>query len=300
MPFRRLLIALLPLLLSCVRAQEALVFLPVAEKPRVQSPAVTEASGLAISPTDPDFMWIINDSGGTPQIHLLNTDGTDRGSVTLKDCRNIDWEDLAAFRLDGKNYLLVADTGDNNAKRDSCILNIVAEPALPAAGERITKTIAPAWQIQFRYEDGPRDCESVAVDVVGGKILLISKRAKPPYIYELPLRAPAKPGIQTARKQGAVNIGPSSNPLIPFLNQPTALDITGDGLLAAVITYNGLLLFPRGAQETWSEAFSREPISLRPHGLSQAESVAFAGNGNSIYAVAEGRNSPVIRYTQKR
>jgi hypothetical protein len=76
---------------------------------RLKSPAITEASGIAVSPSNPDFLWIINDSGGTADIHLVGTDGSDRGKLGLKDTKNIDWEDIASFKLDGKSYLLVAD-----------------------------------------------------------------------------------------------------------------------------------------------------------------------------------------------
>ena len=80
---------------------------------KLTSLAVTEASGLAASPSKEGFLWMVNDSGGTPEIHLAQCDGTSRGAVQIEDARNIDWEDLAAFQLDGKPYLLIADTGDN-------------------------------------------------------------------------------------------------------------------------------------------------------------------------------------------
>ena len=66
------------LALAALPASLAAEFTPVAERPKIQSPAITEASGLAISPTRPDFMWVINDSGGSPEIHLVGTDGGDR------------------------------------------------------------------------------------------------------------------------------------------------------------------------------------------------------------------------------
>ena len=132
------------------------------EKGHLQSPAVAEASGIAVSPVNPDFLWIVNDSGAKAEIHLAGSDGSDRGKITLKDATNIDWEDLASFKLDGKSYLLVADTGDNGAVRPSCTFYIVREPALPAAGKSLDLTLPPAWRIDFQYEGGPRDCESAA------------------------------------------------------------------------------------------------------------------------------------------
>ncbi len=271
-------------------------FLPVAERPKIQSPAIKEASGLAISPTDAAFMWVINDSGAAPELHLAGTDGTDRGKVTLKGVKNIDWEDLASFTLDGKPYLLVADTGDNNAKRETRSFHIIREPALPAAGKNLDGTATPAWQIQFCYEGGPRDCESVAVDAKAGKILFISKRTNPPEVYELPLRTPAKKGILTARLLGHTSVKSPGGNLLAFSNQPTGLDITPDGLLAAVVTYYGVFLFPRTPAESWAEAFSKKPVVLPPHLLGQAESVAFSNDGKTVFAISEGRASPIARY----
>ena len=277
-------------------AETSVDFRPLAEKPKLQAPAITEASGMAISSADPRFMWIVNDSGGTPDVHLAGTDGTYRGKVTLKDTKNTDWEDLASFQLDGSNYLLVADTGDNNAKRDFCTLHILREPKLPADGTNLAATAEPAWQIQFRYEAGPRDCEAVAVDAKAGKIILVSKRTNPPEVHELPLRPPAKRGILTAKRLGTTEVKSPLDSLIPFRNQPTGLDITADGSLAAVITYYGVFLFPRKPDESWTEAFAKPPAVLPPHLLGQAEAVAFSKDGKSIHAISEGRNSPIVSY----
>lgn len=268
----------------------------MAERPKLQSPAVNEASGLAISSANPGFMWIINDSGGTPDIHLAGTDGTDRGKVTLADTRNIDWEDLASFTLDDQNYLLVADTGDNDSKRKSCTLHIVREPALPADGQILAGTVVPAWRIQFHYEGGPRDCEAVAVDTKAGNIILVSKRTQPPEVYQLPLRDTGKSGLLTARKLGPTEVRSPLDELIPFRDQPTGLDITADNTLAAVVTYAGVFLFPRKPGESWADAFAKPPTALQPHLLGQAESVAFSKDGRTIYSLSEGRDSPVARY----
>ena len=292
MKFRWFLVALT---LALYQKSTAADFLANAAAPKIQSTAITEASGLAISSVNPDFMWIVNDSGGTPDIHLVNTEGASRGKVRLQDATNIDWEDLASFSLDGKNYLLVADTGDNNSKRKSSILYILPEPTLPAKGKILEASTSSSWRIQFQYEGGPRDCESVAVDAKAGKIILISKRTDPPEVYEMPLRPPLKPVIQTAHKIGTTSVK-SMDGLIPFRDQPTGLDITANNSLAAVITYYGIFLFPRQANESWAVAFSHAPTALPPHLLGQAESVAFSKDGKTIYAISEGKNSPIKSY----
>ncbi len=271
----------------------------VAERHWIQSPAVLETSGLAVSPSNPEFLWVLNDSGATPDVHLTGVDGTSRGVVRLKNSRNIDWEDLAAFIMDQKSYLLIADIGDNGAKRKSCMLYVMREPTLPKVGKILDGKAVPAWQIEFRYEDGPRDCEAIGVDVAMGKVILISKRTLPPAVYELPLRAPVKGGIQIARKVGKVLVRSPFDTLVPVSNQPTGLAIASDRSQAAVITYYGVFLFPRAPSESWATAFSRPYASRMPHFLGQAEAVAFTTDGSMLYAASEGAQSPIARFRKK-
>ena len=283
----------LPAIAAAQPAQPA--FVPVEEKAALASPAIDETSGIAISPVNPAFMWLINDSGGTTDLFLAGDDGSDRGKIMLTGARNIDWEDLSAFVWQGKSYLLVADTGDNNATRPFCTLHIVREPELPAAGDRLAGTTAAAWKIDFRYEGGPRDCEAVAVDAAAGKIILISKRTKPPEIHELPLRPAKDAGVLVATPVGHTRTKAPRKSLIPYRDQPTGLDLSADGRLAAVVTYYGVFLFPRRPGESWADAFSREPVGLGPHRLGQAESVAFTQDAATLFVVPEGRGAPILR-----
>jgi hypothetical protein len=285
------LIAISLLATAMLTAEPVFPLLPSDAK--LSSLAVTEASGLAASPLADGFLWLVNDSGGTPEIHLAQTDGTPRGSVTVVDAVNKDWEDLAAFTVDGNHFLLIADTGDNGSVRETCTLYIVREPKLPAEGEIVSGKAAILWQITFTYEDGPRDCESVAVDAENGKVILISKRTDPPVVYELPLKPS---GNAVARRIGTAETKAPLLVKIPFANQPTGLDISPCHRMVAVVTYYGVFLFRRAEEEPWAEAFAKKPEALAPHKLQQAESVAFSRDGKSIFAVSEKVNSPVIRY----
>jgi hypothetical protein len=272
------------------------VYRAMADKPMMEVPAIREASGLAVSRHDPEFLWVINDSGADAGIHLIKSDGASRGMVTLKNARNVDWEDLASFTMNGKSFLLVADTGDNEAKRDICTLYILREPAIPATGETLKATVSAAWSIRFRYEGGPRDCESVAVDAVAKKILLLSKRTDPPELHELPLLPTKENGTLVTRKIGTSRVAAPIDSMIPFRNQPTAMDISADGSLAAVLTYYGVFVFPKKPGEEWSEAMARKPVTFDPHGLAQAESIAVSEDNNTIFVISEGRKSPIVRY----
>ena len=286
----RLLIALLAA--TALHAEPSYRLQPSTAK--LASPAIREASGLAGSPTDENFLWIVNDSGGTSEIHLADTDGNPRGTVSVDGAKNQDWEDLAAFTLEGKPYLLIADTGDNQSKRDFVTLFIVSQPELPADGKNLSGTIPIAWKIDFTFADGPRDCEAVAVDTTGRKIILVNKRTEPPGVYELPLR----PGQHSvARKIGVTETRATGLTLpVAFRNQPTGMDISEDGKMAVIVTYHGTFLFPRKPDEEWSDAFARKPESLGPHALLQAEAVTFTKDAKRIFAVSEKANSPIASY----
>jgi hypothetical protein len=273
------------------------------EKPvRLSDPMLTEASGLAFSLHDPDLLWLINDSGATATVHLTDTQGTSRGLLHLKGAKNIDWEDLATFTFDGKPYLLIADCGDNEARRQQVTLHLIAEPTPPSPGKSIGLNLKPDWSINYRYEDGPRDCEGVAVDSNSQSILLLSKRENPPAIYQLPLRKP-KPGeVLTAKRLGPLAplpLPPKTRPH-PYATQPTALDISADGKLAAVLTNRGVYLFRRSPKESWAQTFAKAPEILGAHGLSQAEALAFTPDSKNILVTSEGKRPRLVSFPTTR
>lgn len=264
---------------------------PVAE---IESAAVDEASGLAMSSRDAGFMWIVNDSGAEAVLHLAETNGTDRGVVRVAGARNVDWEDLSSFELGGVPYLLIGDFGDNNSVREDCVLYVVEEPKLPGAGKKLDGEVEIAWKIPFGFEDGPRDCESVGVDQRAGKIILVSKRTKPPVVYELPLKPKGNERV-VAKRLGETTVAPPKGvPRLPYIAQPTGMDISEDGSLGVMVSYFGLFLFERNGRESWREAFGKPPVFLGPHGMAQAESVAFSKDGKTLTVVSERGDKRIV------
>src|SRR5688500_8741038 len=155
----------------------------------LEAPPKQEASGLAISRHSPDILWTHDDSGGAPVLYAVDTSGKKRGSLRLRGVKNDDWEDLASFQRDGKAWLLIADTGDNDAERDTVRLHVVEEPVVAQLNPAKDIEAAPAYSLRLRYEDGSRDCESVAVDPVEGVVYLLTKRDAPARLYRVPLGA---------------------------------------------------------------------------------------------------------------
>jgi hypothetical protein len=269
-------------------------------------PLNNEASGLAASRRASGLLWTHNDSGGEPVLFAVAADGSARGNVRITGVANRDWEDIAAFTLDGTAWLLIADTGDNHASHAQCFLHIVAEPD-PAQLSPNRELIAhPACSIAFVYPDGPRDCESVAVDPQERAVYLLSKRNSPPRLYRLPLAARTAAQPATAKFVGTVPHLPGPgrlDRLIPlpthaFRGQPTAMDFLADGSAALVLTYGTLLYFPRAANESWAAALAREPVALQPFDLPQAEGACFTPDGHSIYVVSEIARD-LVRYDRR-
>ncbi len=261
---------------------------------RLASPRVGEASGLAVSPTRPDRLWLLNDSGNLPELQLAGTDGSDRGTLRIEGVRNLDWEDLAAFRWKGRSWLLVGDIGDNAGVRRGVTLHLVAEPELPGDGQ-LDAAARPEWSLEFRYPDGPRDCECLGVDVAEGSILLLSKRDRPPRLYRLPLEKPKK-GAALASFVGQAASPPLPPGTLPhpFGHQPTAMDLSADGRRAVLLTYRGAFRVERRDKESWAEAFARPPELIAAHRLAQAESIAI--HADRVYVTSEGPRPPLIEY----
>lgn len=280
---------------------------PVADAPfsgpsrtgTLAEPANGEASGLGASRRFPGRLWIHADSGAAPDLHLLDADGAARGTVRLGGVPNVDWEDLAAFAWRDRGWLVVADVGDNNAVRKSVFLHFLEEPDPAAPGP-----VAPAFTLEVVYEDGPRDCESVAVDPVEGAVYLLSKREPVPRLYRVPL-APAT-GKVTARRAGEVPHLPQPTdlqravraPTGAFRANPCAMDFAPDGSGAVVLTYGDTLYFARAAGESWATALARPPVVLGGHGLPQAEATAFTADGRGILVCSE-RRPDLLRYDRR-
>ena len=78
----------------------------------------------------------------------------------------------------------------------------------------------------------------------------------------------------------------------------TGMDFAADGSAAVVLTYGGVLLFPRRAGEPWADALAHAPLRLSPHNLEQAEAACFSPDGKQIYVAGEGARS-LVRYDRR-
>lgn len=259
--------------------------------------ALGEVSGMAASRRHADVLWMENDGGNTPELYAVSPRGSLLARDRVEGVANTDWEDLAAFDLGGRHYLLVADTGDNGGLRRTLQLHAIEEPA-----SLEDTVLRPAWSVSFRWPDGPRDCEAAFVDAAAGKVLLVSKKRHPPELFEVPLRPPAGT-TPVARRIGTLAGVPQADAqslrdrprAARLVGQVTAADASPDGRTLAILTYQDVLFYPRQPGQSWAQAVARKPrIEPLPALLPQAEALAWSANGAGLYASGEFRPAPIF------
>ncbi|MGH3387253.1 MAG: hypothetical protein ACRDOO_00065, partial [Actinomadura sp.] len=137
----------------------------------VSDPRISEASGLAVSRRHPGIVYVHNDSGGTPKIFAIGPDGRTRATLTIAGAGARDWEALALGRDEaGRPALFVADIGDNlGGAWPHVTVYRVPEPA------RLGSRTLRATAFRMRYEDGPRNAESLMINPVTGRLYVASK-----------------------------------------------------------------------------------------------------------------------------
>ena len=269
----------------------------------LEAPGLDEISGLAASRIRPDLLWAVADSGNPPLLYAVGIDGAHRGAYRIEGVDNRDWEDLASFSDDGRPCLLIADTGDNDARHPVCFLHILREPELPPGTAAARGILKVERTIRFVYEDGPRDCEAVAVDPEEGQVFLLSKREVPVSLYRLSMGPAAGSAIQIARKVTDVAQipGPTSEDLRKdrrygrYGSQVTAMDLAADGSGALVLTYKNAYRYPRRPGERWEDVFRQSPERIPLPPLRQAEALCLSPAGKSIFVSSEQRPNPLLR-----
>ena len=260
-----------------------IIYGPYIELAKPTDPRINEASGIAASLYVPDAYWVHNDSGDKAIIFLCNTyTGETLNSGLVENAKNKDWEDMSSFRINGKSYLIIGDTGDNARKRSQYQIYIMEEPA--------PGTIGPfpyLNKIKFTYQGGKsHNCESVAVDLTESKIYLFTKTGDPDKseLYSLPLSIKQESEtVQIAKFEAA-----------PKVKSATGMDISPDGLRAIVVTNKNnecrAFQFTKLPDETWAEGFLRTPKVFNTPIRPTYEAICYALDGETLYDKSEKGN----------
>ncbi len=144
-----------------------------------------EASGLVESIANPKHFWTLNDSGNPAEVFLIDQNASIKLVCKLANIENRDFEDIAigAGPEEGKNYIYVADIGDNLEKFGTKLIYRFEEPTLPLnEGELL---ITQFDTIQIRLPDKIRDTETIMIDPITSDMYMVSKREDSVRLYSV-------------------------------------------------------------------------------------------------------------------
>ena len=131
----------------------------------LQDPAITEASGIAASRTNPGIYWVHNDSGDSARVFATDLSGAAIGRFRLQGAQARDWEDIdvGPGPEPGRSYLYLGDIGGNKGRSNLSIYRAVEPGILPGASG--VRGSVPAERIDVMYPDGLAwDAEALLVD----------------------------------------------------------------------------------------------------------------------------------------
>ena len=267
----------------------------------VQSRSISESSGVALSKVYENAIWTHNDSGNGPIVYLFSkTTGKTLAEFEVMGASNRDWEDISSVRHGEKNYLIVADTGDNLKRRRDYQLCIFTEPEIEIgdhAEPDVQIGAIETWKnLRFKYEDGKsHDCEAITANLADNQIILLEK------VYSRDDRVPGVYVIQLPEEKTDDALLATRVADIKIKNI-TAMDMSPDGSQIVVRTYVDGFLFTKQDDQTWADVFSETPPPNRPQNpplrlalpmQRQGEGVAFTADGAAIILSSEFRLAPL-------
>jgi len=234
-----------------------------------------EASGIADSKSNPGYLWVQEDGGNASQLFLLSYAGELKKRIRLKGIENRDWEDLVLAKgpESGKNYIYVADIGNNNLASTKFFIYRFPEPAMS------TDMVDDFEKISFRYPDpDTHDAEAILVDNRSKDIYIITKRDTLSIIYRLPYPQSLTTTIE-AEKLGE----------LPF-NGVVSAAFSPGGDEVLIKTYSTLYYWKIGNGGSIGQVLYTEPVKLGYKVEPQGEAISFKNDNSGFFTLSERPN----------
>jgi len=254
----------------------------------IQSPQITEASGLAASRKNPGVLWTHNDDGA-PYVYALTPEGKHLAVCNLNGAKNRDWEDIAVGPGPDPNvdYLYIGDIGDNDSRHKSIKVYRVPEPPIDANQADGVIFVRSFDTIEMVYPDGPRNAETLMVDPLTKDIYIISKE-EPGRVYRAayPQSTTGKTTLEYVAK-------------LPW-GTATGGDISPDGQMIIVRNYFSASVWRRPKDAPLWMAFEGRECKVPLILERQGEAICFDANGAGYYTTSEHKNQPIYYFPMAR
>ncbi len=218
---------------------------------------INESSGL-IKAWQNGYYWTHNDSGGSPELYMIDKKGFIYDTLIIKNANNIDWEDLAK---DISGNIYAGDFGNNSGKRND----------LSIYKYHNNKTEVINFEYESIKNDGIKnnkiDCEAFLW--FNNKLYLFTKiwdkKNKVTLLYELSDQA----GKQTAKLVDSM----------PMTTAVTAADIRPDQKEFVLLSYGKAYFFEiDGTQINFSK-----PKGCLKTRRRQTEAIAYEDNSHLVF-----------------
>lgn len=247
----------------------------------IEKGLVDEASGIADARSMAGNVWVHEDSDNPSMLYLFSHGGILQAKFSLP-FPNRDFEDISigVGPVEGKNYIYLADIGDNLAQYNESYIYRFEEP------KSLTESVASFEKITFKYSDGKYDAEALLLDPATKDIYIITKQKEGSgRIYKL-----SYPQVTNA-----INIAAFQGTLpITYI---TSASMSSDGKEILVRNYTTIYYWLRKTDETIVSALTRTQDKLPPYTFeAQGEGICFDRNNAGYYTISERPSQALQTY----
>lgn len=260
---------------------------------RFVNTALKEVSGMAASKVYPNTYYVHNDSGDTSRFFAVNQKGElkatyyfrgdDISYLGVTDCEDIT---IGPGPEAGKDYIYLADIGDNAAFRSEVHIFRMEEPQSDSGA---VQTIA-SQMFTLTYPNGAQDAETIMIDPVERLIYIVSKRQDSVIVYTAPLDLSDKRTIVLREVCKLYFEGKRHDKWI------ISGGISQDGKQVMLKSTKKVYYWQRKNAEPVYETMQRTPLELPYEQHGQEEAICFSPDGNSYFITGEGQHAGIYHY----
>lgn len=256
---------------------------------RVQSRELAETSGLVVSRRNDSMVWLHND-GRDSRVFAIRPTG-ETVAVVQPSVRLIDVEDIAIGPgpLPGRDYIYLADIGDNEQTRDTIQIARFPEPDLNDAPLR-RLSIEDLDLLTLAYPDDPFDAEALFVDPENGDVYIVTKEKRRSRVFFAQAKHLQTTGVTTLQYLTSLGVQSTSGG-----------DMRCDGQAILLRSEDEGWLWRRRLDQTVGDALrSQLPQKVdvrRKRQEKNGEAIGFINATNDYYSISEGKREYLCRFS---